>query len=84
MTAGSVGTLIPAREALEDFSIRVIFEQDDRSITVAIFSHNPVFSSGALELPWRHKQKRRGRTILSAFCSEDELLLDLNFEDEDK
>lgn len=63
MTAGSVGRLIPAREALEDFSIRSTQEQDYRGITVAVFYHNPVFSPSALELPLRHQRKRTARTV---------------------
>lgn len=83
MTAGSVGTLIPAREALEDFSIRVL-KRGYRDITVAVFYHNPVFYPSSLELPLRHQRKPISRTISSAFCSEGELLLEMNFTAKDE
>lgn len=83
MTAGSVGTLIPAREALEDFSIRVL-KRSYRDITVAVFYHNPVFSSSSLELPLRHQREPTSRTISSAFCPEGELLLEMNFTAKDE
>lgn len=76
ITTGSVGTLIPAREALENFSIQVFKGLHDGSVTVAVFYHNPVFSPSAPERPLRRQRKRRVRTTLSALCPEGMVLLE--------